>query len=180
MTGVHRWPTSAGARPRPSPAATKDADDLDHLRRDLGFKLACRRLPESGRDLCSQLTISGLENAPSFATGDPVDAGLKRPARLTISASTGKWQLRGQDRPAIYIECEGIEVGGLVNYGMSFADIFRQLGLNVERILKGAHPADLPAQQPTKFERVINFKIANALGLTVPQSLLARADEVIE
>ena len=82
--------------------------------------------------------------------------------------------------PAIYFTRDLVEAGGLLSYGPDLSESFRRAAVFVDKILKGAKPSDLPVERPTKIEVVINLRAAKALGLTVPPSLLARADEVIE
>jgi putative ABC transport system substrate-binding protein len=94
-------------------------------------------------------------------------------ARLISAAARNKV-------PAIYSVSEAAGDGGLLYYGLDRVDTFRRAATYVDRILRGAKPAELPIQLPTKFEMVVNLKSAKALGLTVPQSILLRADEVIE
>jgi len=103
--------------------------------------------------------------------GDPLMYSLRR----EIADLSGKFRL-----PAVYPSREWVEAGGLVSYGADRRQLYRRAAEYVDKILKGAKPDDLPVEQPTKFELVINRKTAKALGLTIPPSLLQRADQVIE
>ncbi len=103
--------------------------------------------------------------------GDPLT--LRYRARIVELAAKNRL-------PTIYNPAEFVRAGGLMAYGASFTDLFRRAATYVDKILKGAKPADLPIEQPTKFELVINLKTARTLGLTIPQSLVQRADQVIE
>jgi putative tryptophan/tyrosine transport system substrate-binding protein len=110
-------------------------------------------------------------NGGLILTGSSL-AGLHRNLIITLAAR--------HKLPAVYFERFYVAAGGLMSYGPNLVDQFRRAAGYVDRILKGEKPADLPVQAPTKYELVINLKTAKALGLEVPQSLLARADEVIE
>ena len=81
--------------------------------------------------------------------------------------------------PSMYYNRESVDTGGLMYYGADLADSYRRVAYYVDRILKGAKPSDLPVEQPTKFELAINLKTAKQIGLTIPQSMLYRADKVI-
>jgi putative ABC transport system substrate-binding protein len=106
-----------------------------------------------------------------FVVTDPVFI----PHRARLVSLAAKSRL-----PSIFTQRADVEAGGLLSYGPSFADMYRRAAAYVDKILKGARPADLPVEQPTKFELVINLKTAKTLGLTIPPSLLQRADEVIQ
>ena len=95
--------------------------------------------------------------------------------RKTIIALAARYRL-----PTVYSSRKFVDDGGLISFGANAADYYQRTARYVDKILKGASPGDLPIEQPTKFELVINLKTAKALGLTIPQSLLLRADEVIQ
>jgi putative ABC transport system substrate-binding protein len=109
------------------------------------------------------------------------DALTVRPAPMFISERRRLVDLAAKNRlPAVYAWREFVDAGGLMAYGPTGADLYQRAATYVDKILRGAKPADLPVEQPTKFELSINLKTAKALGLTIPQSVLGRADHVVE
>jgi putative ABC transport system substrate-binding protein len=126
-------------------------------------------------------TPADLESAFVTLTKDRPDALLVFVDPFTVSHRRRIVDFAAASRlPAIYEDRAFLNAGGLISYGPSIEDICRRAATYVDKILKGAKPADLPIEQPTKFELIINLNTAKMLGLTVPETLLARADEVIE
>ena len=122
-----------------------------------------------------------LDKAFSDMARASADALTVLPSSMVLSERRRLVDLAAKNRlPALYAQREFVYAGGLMSYGPNVADLFRRAATYVDKILKGAKPADLPVEQPTKFELVINLKTAKALGLTIPRSLLQRADQVIE
>ena len=101
------------------------------------------------------------------------------PLMVAIEKRTVGFALKSR-LPSMYSFREAVDAGGLMSYGADLADSYRRVAYFVDRILKGAKPADLPVEQPTKFELVINLKTAKQIGLTIPQSMLYRAEKVIK
>jgi putative ABC transport system substrate-binding protein len=127
------------------------------------------------------LSPEGIENVFRDATKARADAVLLLDNPFFISYGTQIVDLAVKSRlPAIYEQSEYVAAGGLMSYSPNYLDLYRRAAAYVDKIFKGAKPADLPVEQPTKFELVINLKAARALGLTIPPSVLARADEVIQ
>jgi ABC-type uncharacterized transport system substrate-binding protein len=126
-------------------------------------------------------TAEDLDRAFVTLTGDHVQAFVVAAANLVMFARrTAIAQFAQSNRLAsMYAAREYVDAGGLISYGANVSDMFRRAATYVDKILKGARPADLPVEQPTKFELVINMKTAKILGLTIPQSILVRADEII-
>jgi putative ABC transport system substrate-binding protein len=124
---------------------------------------------------------NGIEEAFATLVRERVGALLVGFDPLFVASSEQLITLAAQHRiPMMFNRREFVSAGGLLSYGASFSDAMRQVGVYTGRILKGEKPADLPVEQPTKFELVINLKAAKTLGLTVPETLLATADEVIQ
>ena len=125
--------------------------------------------------------VDDFEPAFSVMKGDRANALIVLRNPLTVTHRTRIANFAATNRlPAMYGDKQFVDAGGLMSYGVNVADLWGRAAIYVDKILKGAKPADLPVEQPTKFELGINLKTAKALGLTIPPSLLLRADQVIE
>jgi putative ABC transport system substrate-binding protein len=145
--------------------------ESEEAARRMGLRIVARVEP-TGPEALLALTPSAFAEATAvFVLPDPLLWNQRRNVVGLVNAA---------HLPAIYPEREYADDGGLMSYGPSVPDNFRRAAGYVDRILKGAEPADLPIQEPTKFELIINQRTAKTLGLRVPDSILARADEVIE
>jgi len=126
------------------------------------------------------LDSKDIEPAFRDASKGRADGVLVLTSPVFTSQRTQIAELSVKNRlPAIYSDSRYVEAGGLMTYGVSFLDLDRRAAIFVDKILKGAKPADLPVEQPTKFEFIINLKAAKQIGLTIPPNVLARADKVI-
>ena len=127
---------------------------------------------QSPKDIETAFRSTGKRNVDAIVV---LETPLINSHRSQIAALAAKSRL-----PAMYMNPEYVEDGGLMSYGASIAELYRRAAVYVDKILKGAKPGDLPVEQPTKFELVINLKTAKQIGLTIPQKMLARADKVIQ
>ena len=154
-----------------SPANPPQWKEIETAARSLGVEpqLLDVRKPEDFEPAFDSAT---KQRADGLIVGQE---GLLQANRNLIAALAAKHRL-----PAIYRSMEFIEAGGLMAYGPNYPDLYRRAATYVDKIFKGAKPGDLPVEQPTKFELIINLRTAKALGLTIPPSLLLRADEVIQ
>jgi putative tryptophan/tyrosine transport system substrate-binding protein len=132
-------------------------------------------------EIDTQADAIGIESAFQTAKQKRVNAIMPMSTRQFFAERKRIVDLAAKHRlPAIYFQKEFVDEGGLMSYGVDFSDLFRRAAGYVDKILKGAKPADLPVQQATKFEFVINLKAAKQIGLTIPPDLLARANKVIK
>jgi putative ABC transport system substrate-binding protein len=153
-----------------SPNAVKEMREVQSMARTLGLEASTLEIRRA-EDIAPGLEALKGRAGALYVCGDP----LLNTNRIPLNTLALAAQL-----PTTHGLREQIDAGGLMSYGASFTDLFRRSADYVDKILRGTKPADLPVQQPTKFELIINLKTAKALGLTVPPTLLARADEVIE
>lgn len=128
----------------------------------------------------SEVDPKSLEAALQSASQKRMDAIMATANRGFFAERKRITELAGRYKmPAIYYQKEFVDAGGLMSYGADYADLFRKSAHYVDKILNGAKPADLPVQQATKFEFIVNLNAAKQIGLTIPPNILARADKVI-
>ena len=128
----------------------------------------------------TQADAKGLESAFQIAKQKQVNGIMTTATRPFFAERKRIVELANKNKlPAIYAQKDYVEAGGLMSYGADFDDLFRKSAHYVDKILKGAKPADLPVEQPRKFEFIVNLKAAKQIGLTIPPNVLARADKVI-
>jgi putative tryptophan/tyrosine transport system substrate-binding protein len=152
------------------PAAVLEMDEVQGTARTFGFDVAKVEIRRPEDIAPAFEALKGRAEA-LYVCSDPfVNANRIRINTLALVARL----------PTSYAQRDYVDAGGLMSYGPNFADLFRRSAVLVDKVLRGTKPADIPVEQPTKFELVINLKTAKALGLDVPSMLLARADEVIE
>jgi putative ABC transport system substrate-binding protein len=145
------------------------------------IRLAASSLKLALVELPSKMVPDALEKAFKEAHEKHVQVIIPTAGRQTLGASKPITEFAIKYRlPAIYQEQEFAEVGGLMSYGPDFSDLYRRAAILVDKILKGAKPANLPIEQPTKFTFVVNLKTAKQIGLTIPPNVLARPDRVIQ
>ena len=145
------------------------------------LRAAAQALTLKLEEIETQRDPKGLESAFQTAKQKQVGAMMTTVGRSFFAERKRIVELAGKHRlPAIYFQKEFVDEGGLMSYGADYDDLFRRAAVYVDKILKGAKPADLPVQQATKFEFVINLKAAKQIGLTIPIELLARANKVIQ
>jgi putative ABC transport system substrate-binding protein len=154
-----------------SPSAERVIQEVQQAARAKGVQLSILKAGTESEIDAAFASLNQLTAGALLVGADPFLSGRRE--QLVALASR-------HAIPSIYAWREFAASGGLISYGASLTSAFRLLGTDAGKVLKGAKPADLPVQQPTTFELVINLRTAKALGLTVPQSMLTRADEVIE
>jgi len=152
------------------PATVLEMAEVQAMARTLGLEVTTLEIRRAEDIAHAFQTLKGRAEA-LYVCSDP----LTTTHRVRINTLVLAARL-----PMMYGVREIVEAGGLMSYGPNFLDLWRRTGDLVDKILRGAKPADIPVEQPTKFDLVINLKTAKALGLEVPPTLLARADEVIE
>jgi putative tryptophan/tyrosine transport system substrate-binding protein len=145
------------------------------------LRLAAEALKLKLEEITTQPDSKGLESAFQTAKQKQIGAIMTSAGRRLFGERKRIVELAGKYRlPAIYIQKEFVDEGGLMFYGADYDDLFRRAAVYVDKILKGAKPGDLPVQQATKFEFVINLKAAKQIGLTIPVEVLAKANKVIQ